>query len=60
MESIVFPSYVSFDQKLKTNQNSNGTGNLTFKPAEAEGFVVWPWLALIIDSFSCRWFHTQY
>lgn len=33
-------SYVSFDPKLKANQNSNGIGNSTFKPAEAERFVI--------------------
>jgi len=49
------PSYVSFDLKLKVNQNSNGTDNLTFKPAEAERFVTWLWLALIIDWVLCKW-----
>lgn len=35
------PSYVSFDLKLKAKQNSNGIGNLAFKPAEAGRFVIW-------------------
>lgn len=50
------PSYVRFDLKLKAKQNSNGIGNLTFKPAEAERFVIWLWLALIIDWVLRRWF----
>lgn len=33
------PSSVSFDLKLKANQNSSGIGNLTFKLVESERFV---------------------
>lgn len=50
------PSSVSFDLKLKANQDSNGTGNLTFKPTEAERFVIWLGLVLSIDWVLCRWF----
>lgn len=47
-------SSVNFDLKLKANQDSNGTGNLTFKPIEAERFVIWLGIILIIDYISGR------